>query len=279
MKCFYHSDLDGRCSAACIAQLYNTNCSRSDFYEIDYGDPFPFDVIRENERVLVLDWSLNQIENGWEQLIAITNQIVWIDHHVSAINGCMYKFKGIQDTKSAACALTWKFIFPSLPFPHAFDLIADYDTWKFYYGEDSTALNKGLSIYDTHPMSNVWDRLKSEKFLDKVLGEGYIILRSFNSDSAFKANKLGFVTEFEGIKALAVNAPYAGSKVFSSVSSDAELYIVYKHDGERFTVSLYTSNKDINCSELASKYGGGGHVGSAGFQCETLPFKKLGGIN
>ena len=43
-------------------------------------------------------------------------------------------------------------------------------------------------------------------------------------------------------------------------------------DGSKWTVSIYSTNKNIDCSELAKKYGGGGHKGAAGFQCENLPF-------
>jgi nanoRNase/pAp phosphatase (c-di-AMP/oligoRNAs hydrolase) len=44
-------------------------------------------------------------------------------------------------------------------------------------------------------------------------------------------------------------------------------------DGEQYTVSLYSKTVDV--SEIAKKYGGGGHKGAAGFQCKKLPFMKM----
>jgi nanoRNase/pAp phosphatase (c-di-AMP/oligoRNAs hydrolase) len=40
-------------------------------------------------------------------------------------------------------------------------------------------------------------------------------------------------------------------------------------DGKQWTYSMYTL-KDINVSEIAKKYGGGGHKKAAGFQSDKL---------
>ena len=37
----------------------------------------------------------------------------------------------------------------------------------------------------------------------------------------------------------------------------------------------YIPKKNIDCSEIAKKYGGGGHKQAAGFQCKELPFKRM----
>jgi nanoRNase/pAp phosphatase (c-di-AMP/oligoRNAs hydrolase) len=39
----------------------------------------------------------------------------------------------------------------------------------------------------------------------------------------------------------------------------------------KWVVSLYTT-KDIDVSEIAKKYGGGGHKQAAGFTCDKLPW-------
>ena len=50
--------------------------------------------------------------------------------------------------------------------------------------------------------------------------------------------------------------------------------IAYIHDGEKFTVSLYSESVDV--SVIAKAHGGGGHKGAAGFICAELPFTKGG---
>lgn len=42
--------------------------------------------------------------------------------------------------------------------------------------------------------------------------------------------------------------------------------------GDLFKVSMYSEFVDV--SEIAVKYGGGGHKGASGFQCTELPFRK-----
>lgn len=40
-----------------------------------------------------------------------------------------------------------------------------------------------------------------------------------------------------------------------------------------WNVSLYSTKPEIDCGEIAKSFGGGGHKGAAGFQCEELPFE------
>jgi nanoRNase/pAp phosphatase (c-di-AMP/oligoRNAs hydrolase) len=46
----------------------------------------------------------------------------------------------------------------------------------------------------------------------------------------------------------------------------------FSFDGDEWIISLYSRNIDV--SEIAKKYGGGGHKGAAGFHCKDLPFCK-----
>jgi nanoRNase/pAp phosphatase (c-di-AMP/oligoRNAs hydrolase) len=49
----------------------------------------------------------------------------------------------------------------------------------------------------------------------------------------------------------------------------------YNYNGEIYSVSLYTTNPDIDVSEIALKYKGGGHMAASGFTCKHLPFVKV----
>ena len=64
-----------------------------------------------------------------------------------------------------------------------------------------------------------------------------------------------------------------GSDDFTSIDIDKyDMLIGFSFDGENWKYSL-RSNK-INCAAIAEKYGGGGHVGAAGFRDEKLLLKK-----
>ena len=109
MKVFYHLDADGICAAFMI-HVYESrnifpalvdaheNCkndnqfaflpahllyTESDFRKINYGWKFPFKDISKYERVYIVDFSLEP--EDLEKLMEITTDIIWIDHHKSAV--------------------------------------------------------------------------------------------------------------------------------------------------------------------------------------------------
>ena len=46
----------------------------------------------------------------------------------------------------------------------------------------------------------------------------------------------------------------------------------FAYNGKGWTYSLYSSNPEIDCSEIAKQYGGGGHRGAAGFKLDHCIF-------
>lgn len=46
-----------------------------------------------------------------------------------------------------------------------------------------------------------------------------------------------------------------------------------KPPAHKWTVSLYSTRDDVNCADIAKSFGGGGHKGAAGFQCDEIPFE------
>ena len=55
-----------------------------------------------------------------------------------------------------------------------------------------------------------------------------------------------------------------------ALSTDA--FMPFAFNGEKWTVSMYSTTHDI--SDICKKYGGGGHAKAAGFTCVELPFMK-----
>lgn len=62
MKCFYHKvDLDGQCAGAIIYKRY----PECEMIGINYNDKFPWDTIKKNEKVFMVDFSLNRLSANW----------------------------------------------------------------------------------------------------------------------------------------------------------------------------------------------------------------------
>jgi uncharacterized protein len=279
VKCFYHNDLDGHCAGAIVyrATQEDENDQYADqFIEINYNQTFPFEKIGTNERVFIVDFSL-QKEGDFEKLLKITPNVIWIDHHKTAIERHKHIddiVKGIRRDGTAGCVLTWEYFYPTSPTPQIVLMIGDYDIWNFTrWGNDLNMIQTAVRLYDNSPESEYWEEwIEDDHSLINLLEDGAIALQFRKNQYASLIKSWSFAAVFEGYKAICCNAGSVSSQLFDSVFGSYDLMIPFVFDGKQWTVSLYTKSESIDCSELAKKYGGGGHKKASGFQCKKLPF-------
>ena len=295
MKCFYHADADGRCSgfwvhlSAGIPE--NPQLDGLNFIEINYGQPFPIYDIGKNEQVYIVDYSIEPDE--MLQLLEITKDVTWIDHHKTAIEKYKdfpHEVRGIRVDGVAACMLTFCYLhhmtsrgFGEIkPFdismtddaPMFTKLIADWDVWEFKYHEETTYFHTAFETYNFSPSSRCWNMFftknGSEIETGGLIDEGRIMTR-FRDEWAKKyCKEKGFETSIEGHKTFAMNLGMCNSEYFKSVINEYEIVMPFSYDGSAWMVSMYSTTVDV--SEIAKKYGGGGHKVASGFRCANLPF-------
>ena len=99
MKCFYHNDADGRCAGFWVDLNVGLNDQYQDhsFIEMSYAKPFPMESIRKDEQIYIVDYSISPDE--MRQLLKITKNVTWIDHHKTAIEKYKdfeYKIRGVR---------------------------------------------------------------------------------------------------------------------------------------------------------------------------------------
>jgi oligoribonuclease NrnB/cAMP/cGMP phosphodiesterase (DHH superfamily) len=284
MKCFYHNDMDGHASGAIVYKFFQRDRSftkemgeECEFIEINYNKPFPLEKIAPNESVVIVDFSL-QKDGEFEKLLKITDKVIWIDHHKTAIEKHGHlQIRGIRQDGVAACELTWKWFYPDKPVPKVIQLLGDYDIWAFKFGNDTNYLQTGIRLNVTKPESSNWETwLKEDYYPYCEINNGTIAIKYRDNYYKSLVNSIGFYTEFEGYRGICCNASSVSSQLFDSINKNTfDIMLPFSFDGNQWTVSIYSTNPDIDCSEIAKKYGGGGHKGAAGFQCKELPFKKL----
>lgn len=90
-----------------------------------------------------------------------------------------------------------------------------------------------------------------------------------------------FVIEWEGLKFLALTTARCNSLTFASKDvpeTGHDALMGFYYNGKAWTVSLYHAKHrtDIDLSQIAVKYGGGGHRGACGFSVTELPFISQG---
>lgn len=279
MHVFYHNDPDGKCSAAIINQFYK-NKEDIYFHEVDYKDDprEKFLSIPFQEAVFIVDFSFKP--EVMESLLKVTNRVVWIDHHQTA-KEYNYDLRGLRDFTDkgkSGCELTWEFLYSGedyRPTPYPVILIGDYDSWRLKYEPTTFEFLEGLKSYDLNPTSWVWTKLfdpEQSNFSSQIIKEGQAIVKYRNEYCLSISRGYGYETEIDGQKAYAMNLYRFGSQQFGELFKKYPCCIAYIHDGNKFTVSLYSETIDV--SEICKKYGGGGHKGAAGFVCIELPFKR-----
>lgn len=286
----YHSkDLDGYCSGAIMRHKYPD----IKLIGMDYGQP-PF-ANPNHEEVIICDMSFPM--EIMEQISKEANgKLLWIDHHISAINDFNKYCEGkepfceaVLDTKHAACELAWLRLFPDKDMPPVVEFLGVYDTWRtdhkvnywdfvimpFQYG-----MRQICSTPETFPMNlfSVYYYIaggdSSASPINVILRRGEIIL-DYQKQQNEKACKFcAFETEFEGLRAICLNSGGANSQLFASVYDESkhDIMIPFVFTGKGWTYSLYTTKENIDCSVLAKKYGGGGHKKAAGFKTDKLLF-------
>jgi oligoribonuclease NrnB/cAMP/cGMP phosphodiesterase (DHH superfamily) len=313
MKCFYHDDLDGQASAFCVyawvgVKSENGVTNMPEFIEINYGKVFPFESIKKDEQIWIVDYSISPEE--MLKLLNITKDVTWIDHHKTAIekySNFPEKIRGIRRDGEATCVLTWKYIHwfiargsgeedlnrisEELKIPRCIELTGDRDVWVWRFGEETKNFFNGSQLYDTSPSSDFWwkcmdfeldptlgegnfaGQKQGKIFWDNLLNAGKIIEQFKQSTDKGINNSLGWETIFEGYKCWAINRARTSSDRYGNRIKEYDILLPYFHDGNQFTVSLYSEKVDV--STIAKKHGGGGHKKASGFQCETLPFNIL----
>jgi oligoribonuclease NrnB/cAMP/cGMP phosphodiesterase (DHH superfamily) len=291
MKCFYHNDADGKCAGFWIYKdLKITDNYNSEFIEIDYRMKFPIDTIKSNEQIYIVDFSISP--NEMNELLKITKDVTWIDHHKTSIEkykSFKHDVKGVRYDGVAGCLLTYCYIHHMtqkgqgniIPFdlsmienaPMFTKLIADWDVWKFDFGDNTRYFQIAFDAYEFKPNSKNWLKFfEKDNFEKEMICEG-ILITKYRDSWAKEYMKMGFETIFEGHKCFAVNLGMVNSDYFKSLPQGKyEIFMPFSFNGDLFKVSMYSESVDV--SQIAVKYGGGGHKGASGFQCKELPFKK-----
>lgn len=276
----------------------------------DYKDqkiPFPNEGF-----VYVLDLSPECFENLDSTLLSeISERLIWIDHHKSAIEKWPTPLRGYRIDSVAACRLAWQWfatlqknvgvadgslksetatsILPDklayverrVTEPMAVRLAGEYDIWDkrdpraelFQHGLRSQALTE-----------LTWKLLliddgSADSVVDSLLHNGKVLQYARAKEYEQVITEQGFDVEFDGIKFLACCSHECDirSHLFEAgIKPHHEGLFGFTYTGKDWRVSLYgvPGKPDVDLSVIAVKHGGGGHKQACGFKAATLPFIK-----
>jgi hypothetical protein len=287
---YHRSDWDGVFCRE-IARMFLPN---AELIGWERGDAIP--TVPEEHTLYILDLSI-------PELMGHPN-LIWIDHHASAMAAYPQEIKGYRIDGVAACRLAWQwfsrrerlldnsrvgmseetvgplptkqeFIVRAVKEPLAVRLAGEYDVWDkrdpraelFQHGLRAKALN-----------ASDWEALldrDSQMWVGHLLDLGRPVQFAAKQANQETIEAFGFTVRFEGLTFLACNTARYNSHLFAAgMRPQHDALMGFNWTGREWKVSLYaTPNRpELDLSKIAAKYGGGGHKQACGFRVKELPF-------
>lgn len=289
----YHKvDLDGVASAAIVKSYYENQDGTTQIALCPYTYGDPMDEFKkeaeDSQAVCVLDVSFGKdtllIMKDW---LERDKGVLWIDHHKGILEeseSWTIHIPGIREVGIAACELTCRRLRGYVPI--IIKYLSVYDTW-----------NKG--VFDWEDVMNIQYAMRAEIGLNVYKMQNFIENIDFNDEigqlSELKAkgkairdflavknqgevDNYSFIGKIDGENALFMNTLEFNSTTFQSKTPDwldgnevkfIAPFAVQPNGLVRFSLYETGGKFDVDCCEMAKRFGGGGHKGAAGFQIKA----------
>jgi len=231
---------------------------RADYHAAKHSEPPP-DVVGKN--VVVLDFSYDNATT--KKLMKEAKNFLVIDHHKTA----MVELHDVSctrfDMNHSGAMLAWKFFHPGKEAPRLIKFIEDRDLWKWeipYSKEFSAA-------FDMVPFDfEEFDKYLDDSAVDNAQERGAYIL-AYSKTVISKIAKQAVPRKMDGKDILVVNSSHWMSEIGAALSPKCDFAVIwyYDHETRQVKVSLRAHHEDADVSEIAKRYGGGGHRKAAGF--------------
>ena len=231
---------------------------RAEYHAAKYGEPPP-DVKGKN--VVVLDFAYDNATT--KQLISEAKSFLIIDHHKTAMTNLHDIACAHFDMNHSGAMLAWKFFHPNKEPPRLIKLIEDRDLWRWEIPlsrEFSSAFD--MVKFDFEEFDNYLD----DSEIDSAQVRGAAIL-AYSKTAIARIAKNAAPRKIDGKSVLVVNSPHWMSEIGNvlSLKSDFSVIWYYDHEKRQVKVSLRADHNDADVSEVAARWGGGGHKKAAGF--------------
>lgn len=263
IECVYHADcMDGFTAAWVVHKKFGTGVR---LHEGRYGEK-PSEAVSKShcEILLLVDFSYDL--ETMKELQKWYSKIVIIDHHKTAIEA-LKDFSAIKvfDIERSGAGLAWDTLFAPESRPDIVRYVEDRDLWRFAL-PGSKAVNAAYSMYSkTFPM---WDVLAKKPWHDLVV-EGYVV-ETVNDMCLDALVKLAQPGNVGGYGVPVVNAPpMFASELGNRLSKGEQFAAIYWHEGDEVHFSLRSRDGGLDVSEVAKRFGGGGHKHAAGFKVKA----------
>jgi uncharacterized protein len=290
--CIYHANCaDGMAAAWCVNVALGDDV---EFVPASYGSAPP-DVTGAD--VIIVDFSYKR--DVLMEMSRTARSILVLDHHKTAasdlagfgidistwqrplgwkrhmLNVYQDACEGIPhasqyvlfDMNRSGAQLAWDF-FSGGERPALVDYVADRDLWQWVL-PGSREVSAVIASYpmSLDMMADHYARMQADADLEKMIYEGAAILRKHDLDVANGIRLTQRTMVIGGHTVPVANLPYSmASDAAGTMAKDAPFAACYFDGPKGRGFSLRSRGDDgLDVSEIAQKYGGGGHRNAAGF--------------
>lgn len=287
--------LDGIASEAILRAQYG---DAADYLPLDHHDYSP----KNPEGVSTLLAKLNAYSGAkvyladiclpisWlETLLSNGNSVVVIDHHISAASTVAHFQERLAKGEKLAIAflfdkkntqsgalLTWRYIHGDTPAPRIIEYISDGDIWSFKFKETKWFYAGILNDKKPNDVRALLTRLIIEEdveLIQSIVSEGKALHSQFMAE-VMEQVSAAIPIELLGIKGHLIKAErkyHSELGAAIAIKHGGFVLLIKEQENENDLISCsLRSHGDIDVSQIAAHFGGGGHKNAAGFVCSNL---------
>jgi oligoribonuclease NrnB/cAMP/cGMP phosphodiesterase (DHH superfamily) len=259
----YHADCSDGFGAAYAA--WKCLGKKAVYHAAKHGSTPP-DVTGKN--VAILDFSYDNVTI--KGMIEEADDLIVIDHHKSAMVELHDISNTIFDMNHSGTILSWNFFHRGKEPPKFLLYIEDRDLWKWElpYSKEFAA------SFDMIPFEfEEFLKFEDDSVFDDAVKRGSYIL-AYSKTVVKKVCEKAKPRKYDGHDVLVVNSSHWMSEIGARLSPDCDFAVIwfYDHEERNIKVSLRAFHDHVDVSEIAKRFGGGGHKKAAGF---TLPGETI----
>lgn len=265
----YHRDNDGAFAAAAAYHVFKDTAT---YISVQYGEEFPIKELTSTDEVYIVDFSYKK--DLLDKVHKTVKKLVVLDHHKTAQEELLGTPYSIFDMYKCGCTLAWEYFRPDEEMPEIYKLVEDRDLFKnsMTYTEH---VAEALYMYDLNNIPEIYDSIQDPSFLSRLIDVGNVLIsykvNHIEKTISKQANRVGIVN-FEGHETAIYNAIGYIWDMAKPIRDEYDVSVTMSYmmlsDACVFNMR---SIGDIDVSEIALKYGGGGHKNAA---CFRLPYSK-----
>ncbi len=261
----YHGECPDGFSAAWVA--WKKFGDKADYVPAHHGEPPPNGLT--DKQIYILDFSFPK--EIMAEVVKNNKKVVVIDHHKSAAESVKMAHEYVYEMNHSGAVLAWQYFYPDLFVLWLLRYVEDMDLWKLEL-PDVFAMVLVLNTFnkDFKTWNKLAEELENKSIRDRYIEQGKTMLKYENKliNEIMDSNKE--IVKFEGYETYAINAPHAFASQMGNVlcREKPPIAIVWQWSSGKVEVSL-RSDESVDVSEIAKKYGGGGHKAAAGFIFNT----------